>query len=208
MTYVIGLTGGIGSGKSTVATLFQELGATIIDSDIISHDLTQSGGIAIEPIRQAFGNVAIDSHGALNRAHMRKLIFSDADAKLCLEAILHPLINAQLGSQVALITQSNSSPPYLLVVVPLLFEIKGFLDLVQHTLVVDCAEATQLSRAMKRSALDEQTVRAILTTQIPRAERLRRADQIIHNDNGLDTLKQQVTQLHQRYSERGSPSAA
>ena len=208
MTYVIGLTGGIGSGKSTVAGLFEELGVSVIDSDIISHELTQSGGIAIEPIRQAFGDQAIDAHGALNRAHMRKLIFSDVDAKLCLEAILHPLIHVQLSERIALNTQAERALPYLLVVVPLLFEIPGFLDLVNHTLVVDCAEATQLTRAMKRSALDERTVRAILTAQISRVERLRRADQIIHNDDALDTLKQQVIQLHQRYLARGATSAA
>ena len=138
---------------------------------------------------------------------MRKLIFSDVDAKLCLEDILHPLIHAQLSQRIAL-TKAERALPYLLVAIPLLFEKPHFLDLVDHTLVVDCAEATQLTRAMKRSALDEKTVRAILTTQTSRVERLRRADQIIHNDDDLDTVKQQVIQLHQRYLEGGTPSSA
>ena len=195
MTYLVGLTGGIGSGKSTVAALFQKLGATVIDSDAISHHLTQSGGAAIAIIRQSFGDDAIDATGALNRTHMRQLIFSDPAAKLRLEAILHPLIRSRMMEQIA----NASTAPYLLLVIPLLFETKVFLDFVQHTLVVDCAETTQVTRAMLRSGLYEQTVRAIMAVQISRAERLQRADAIIQNDGGLDALQQQVALLHQRY---------
>ncbi len=194
MSYRVGLTGGIGSGKSTVAALFADCGATVIDSDAISHRLTQSGGSAIAAIRAAFGDGYIDTDGALARARMRQQVFSDPAVKLQLEAILHPLIRAQMLAQAG-----ASAAPYLLLVVPLLFEAAGYLGLVQRTLVVDCTEALQVARAMQRSGLDEQTVRAIMATQMPRTERLRRADEFIQNNGSQDDLRRQVEQLHRRY---------
>ncbi|MCX7195115.1 MAG: dephospho-CoA kinase [Proteobacteria bacterium] len=200
MKFRVGLTGGIGSGKSTVASLFKECGVMVIDSDVISHQMTQSGGMAIAAIRTTFGDGYIDASGALNRALMRQLIFSDRAAKLQLEAILHPLIRAQIMVQVdSANTNSTHTSPYLLLVIPLLFETLNYRELVQRTLVVDCAENTQIARTMQRSGLDEQTVRTIMASQISRAERLRLADEIIQNDDGLDTLRQQVDQLHQHY---------
>ena len=200
MTYLFGLTGGIGSGKSTVADLFQKQGVAVIDSDATSHQLTQSGGAAIAAIRQSFGDDYIDASGALNRTRMRQLVFPDPAAKLKLEAILHPLIRTEILHQVSNAISAAVTPPvYILLVIPLLFESSGFLDMVQRTLVVDCEEATQVERAMQRKGLDEQTVRAIMATQISRTERLHRADQIIHNDNDLDSLQQQVAHLHQQY---------
>jgi dephospho-CoA kinase len=196
MNYRIGLTGGIGSGKSTVATLFAECGVRVIDSDAISHSLTQAGGGAIEAIRTAFGDSYIDSSGALDRARMRQLIFSDVATKQHLEAILHPLIRAQMLAQAE---AAAKIAPYLLLVIPLLFETANYRELVQRTLVVDCAEAAQIARAMRRSGLTEQEVRAIMAQQISRAERLRRADDTIQNDAELDTLRLQVAHLHQRY---------
>jgi dephospho-CoA kinase len=200
MIYRVGLTGGIGSGKSTVASLFKECGVLVIDSDVISHQITQSGGIAIAAIRTVFGDDYIDASGALNRVLMRQLIFSDHAAKLKLEAILHPLIRAQILAQVddANINSTLASP-YLLLVIPLLFETLNYRELVQRTLVVDCAETTQIARTMQRSGLDEQTVRTIMASQITRAERLRLADDIIQNDGNLDILRQQITKLHQHY---------
>ncbi|MFZ1766325.1 MAG: dephospho-CoA kinase [Candidatus Nitrotoga sp.] len=200
MIYRVGLTGGIGSGKSTVASLFKEFGALVIDSDVISHQVTQSGGMAIAAIRTAFGDNYIDASGALDRASMRQLIFSDHAAKLKLEAILHPLIRAQILVQID--TANIHSPPaspYLLLVIPLLFETLNYHELVQRTLVVDCAEATQITRTMQRSGLDEQTVHAIMASQITRAERLRLADDIIQNDGDLNILRQRVAKLHQYY---------
>lgn len=200
MKFRVGLTGGIGSGKSTVASLFKECGVLVIDSDVISHQMTQSGGMAIAAIRSTFGDDYIDASGALNRALMRQLIFSDRAAKLQLEAILHPLIRAQIMVQVDNAnTNSALTSPYLLLVIPLLFETLSYHELVQRTLVVDCAETTQIARTMQRGGLDEQTVRTIMASQITRAERLRLADEIIQNDGSLDTLRQQVDQLHQRY---------
>lgn len=194
MSYSIGLTGGIGSGKSTVAALFKECGVTVIDSDAISHQLTQSGGGAIAAIRTAFGEGYIDTGGALDRQKMRQLVFSDPAAKQRLEGILHPLIRARMQAQ----AQAANTPPYLLLVVPLLFE-AGYCELVQRILVVDCAEATQVARAMRRSGLGEQEVRAIMAQQIARSERLRRADDIIQNDGAPNALRPKVEQLHQRY---------
>ncbi len=200
MKFCVGLTGGIGSGKSTVASLFKEYDVLVIDSDVISHQMTQSGGMAIAAIHSTFGDGYIDASGALNRALMRRLIFSDHAAKLQLEAILHPLIRAQIMVQVdSASTNSTHTSPYLLLVIPLLFETRGYRELVQRTLVVDCAETTQIARTMQRGGLDEQTVRTIMASQITRAERLRLADGIIQNDGNLDTLRQQVGQLHQHY---------
>lgn len=195
MTFRVGLTGGIGSGKSTVSALFAECGVTVIDSDTLSHQLTQPGGAAIAAIRAAFGDDYINASGALDRARMRQLVFSDPAAKLRLESILHPLIRSQMLEQA---TTSESSP-YQMLVIPLLFETPSYQKLVQLSLVVDCAESIQLARAMQRSGLDEATVRAIMAAQISRADRLQRADEVIHNDSNLDSLREQVKQLHQRY---------
>lgn len=195
MTRLVALTGGIGSGKSTVAKLFAEHGVTIIDSDAISHRLTQPGGGAIESIRAAFGEDCIDASGALDRARMRQLVFSDTSARQRLEAILHPMIRTQMLAQAEMATSL-----YSIFVIPLLFETGNYLPLVQRILVVDCAETAQITRAMQRSGLSEQEVRAIMAQQISRAERLRRADDIIHNDDGPDALRQQVIQLHQGYT--------
>jgi len=200
MKFRVGLTGGIGSGKSTVASLFKECGVLVIDSDVISHQMTQSGGIAIAAIRTTFGGDYIDASGALDRALMRQLIFSDHAAKLQLEAILHPLIREQIIVQVNNASiNSTLASPYLLLVIPLLFETLSYQELVQRILVVDCAETTQVARTMQRSGLDEQTVRTIMASQITRAERLRLADEIIQNDGNLDALRRQVGQLHQHY---------
>lgn len=200
MIYRVGLTGGIGSGKSTVASLFKDCGVLVIDSDVISHQMTQSGGIAITAIRTTFGDDYIDASGALDRVLMRQLIFSDHAAKLKLEAILHPLIRAQILAQVDNANiNSTLASPYLLLVIPLLFETLNYHELVQSTLVVDCAETTQVARTMQRSGLDEQIVRTMMASQMTRIERLRLADEIIQNDGNLDTLRQQIAKLHQHY---------
>jgi dephospho-CoA kinase len=193
---VVGLTGGIGCGKSTVAGLFAVHGAGIIDTDEIAHHLTQSGGEAIAAIRAAFGKDYITDEGALNRAKMRGLIFSDAAAKQRLELILHPLILEQAKAQL----RQLQSRPYLIAVVPLLAESPAFRQLVQRILVVDCAEDKQIERVTGRSRMTATEVRAIIAQQTPRAERLRLADDVIHNDDGLTNLAGQVAALHERYS--------
>ncbi|MDP2694080.1 MAG: dephospho-CoA kinase [Gallionella sp.] len=196
MSTCIGLTGGIGSGKSTVATLFAEHGAGIIDTDAIAHQLTQAGGEAIAAIRAAFGDESLTDDGALNRARMRALIFSDAAAKQRLEHILHPLIFEQAKAQLPQL----QAKPYILVIVPLLPESRTFRQMVQRVLVVDCDENTQIARVIGRSRMSEAEVRAIIARQTPRAERLQLADDVIRNDAGLDNLAVQVAALHERYA--------
>lgn len=203
MNYVIGLTGGIGCGKSTVASLFQALGIPIIDSDLISHRLTQPDGKAIPPIRDAFGTDTINADGALDRAAMRQKIFADPAARQRLEAILHPLIRFEMLAQ----AQATSPAPYLIMVVPLLFEAKSYRELVQRALVVDCPEATQIARTMQRSSLTEQEVRAIMAQQLPRSERLALADDVIENNGNMDELRAKTLQLHQFYLNRSSGAA-
>lgn len=193
---IVGLTGGIGSGKSTVAALFAEHGAGIIDTDVIAHRLTQADGAAIPSIRAAFGNDYFTGNGALDRAGMRKLIFSDAAAKQRLEQILHPLIFEQAKIQL----RQLRDKPYVIVVVPLLPESRTFRQLVQRILVVDCDENIQIARVTGRSRMTEAEVRAIIARQTPRVERLRLADDVIHNDAGLDSLTGQVAVLQEHYA--------
>lgn len=189
-----GLTGGIGSGKSTVATLFSELGARIVDTDLIAHQLTQTGGTALPAIRREFGDGFMTQSGAMDRAKMRQLVFSDDSAKKRLEAILHPLIREQ--SQ--LLAESKSEAPYTLVVVPLLFESGRYRDWLHQVIVVDCTEQQQIARTMQRSMLTETEVRSIMAQQISRYERLRLADAVIQNDSQLNDLRPQVEELHSR----------
>ena len=196
MSICIGLTGGIGSGKSTVAKLFAEHGAGIIDTDAIAHHLTQADGEAIAAIQAAFGNDYLTGNGALDRKKMRGLIFSDAAAKQRLEQILHPLIFEQAKAQL----RQLQAKPYILVVVPLLPESRTFRQLAQRVLVVDCDENTQVARVIGRNLLTEDEVRAIIARQTPRAERLLLADDVIHNDTGLDSLAGRVAVLHERYA--------
>ena len=194
MSFRVGLTGGIGSGKSTVASLFAGLGVAVIDTDVLSHQLTQPGGAAIAAIRSSFGEDYIDATGALDRAKMRQLVFSDNTARQRLEKILHPLILAQAKSQ------AESSPaPYVLLVIPLLFETDDYQGWLNRTLAVDCPENTQLSRAARRDALSEQAVRAIMARQLPRAQRRQLADDVIENDGSLSDLQAQILPLHRQY---------
>lgn len=194
MPYCIGLTGGIGSGKSSVASIFQDLGATVIDTDEISHELTRAGGAALDAIREQFGGDYIACDGSLARNAMRKLIFDDPSAKKKLEAILHPMIRAAVIARIA-----QTQAPYTLIVVPLLLETGAYGDLISRVLVVDCDESLQISRTMLRSKLDIQEVRAIMAAQLPRQERLSRADDVLKNDGDIAGLRSQAAALHARY---------
>ena len=192
----VGLTGGIGSGKSTVAELFAKHGAGIVDTYAILHCLTHAGGEAIPAIHAAFGGSYLMDDGALDRAKMRALIFSDSAAKQRLEGILHPLIREQAKAAM----QQLSAKPYLILVVPLLPESQAFQQMVQRILVVDCGENTQVERVIRRSRMTEAEVRAIIARQTPRAERLQLADDVIRNTTTLESLNEQVAILHERYS--------
>jgi dephospho-CoA kinase len=191
---VVGLTGGIGSGKSYAAELFGARGAAIVDTDVIAHQLTAPGGAAMAAIRAAFGETVIDSHGALDRAAMRELAFADPAQRKRLEAILHPLIRAESAARVA-----AAEAPYILLVVPLLVESGTYRDRVARVLVVDCSEQTQVDRVVARSGLTPQAVRAIMAAQATRAERLAVADDVIDNDGDVDALRRQVATLDAAY---------
>ena len=194
MMHYYGLTGGIGSGKSTVARLLGELGARVIDTDEISHQLTARDGLAIPEIGETFGANYITAEGALDRARMRQLVFSDPASKMRLQNILHPMILTETKTRALM----PSLAPYTLVVVPLLFESMRYRNWLQRVIVVDCPETEQICRTMQRNGLDETAVRAIMAQQMTRAMRLHLADEIIHNDGDLDALKIEVAQLHQR----------
>lgn len=194
MTFIVGLTGGIGCGKSSASKFFSDLGIDVIDTDVIALKLTQSGGLAISTIQKTFGNSFITPDGALDRNKMRELIFSNSAARLKLEEILHPLI---LKETILQIEQTRS--PYTILVVPLLFETNDYSNIIQRTLIIDCDEQQQLSRTMARSHLSQQAVRTIMATQISRKIRLQKADDIIINDQDIDYLRTQVLRLHHQY---------
>lgn len=194
MPFCVGLTGGIASGKSSAAALFEELGAAVVDTDAIAHELTRPGTSAMAAIRDAFGPAYLAADGSLERAKMRQLVFSDPAAKAKLEAILHPLIRERARARIAAAQQ-----PYVIVVVPLLVETDAYRDLIERILVVDCREELQVARAMQRSQLKESEVRAILAAQLPRTERLGRADDVVDNNGDIEALRQQIQKLHAKY---------
>jgi dephospho-CoA kinase len=196
MAYCVGLTGGIGSGKSAASSRFEALGAAVVDTDEISRTLTAPGGAAIAAIRESFGPQAIGADGGLDRERMRSLVFRDPASRRRLEGILHPLIRSRTQAVIA-----AARAPYVIVVVPLLFETGACLELVRRVLVVDCDEAEQVRRVAARSGLAPEEVRRIMATQLPRAERLRRADDVLHNDGDLEALRAQVERLHAQYLE-------
>lgn len=173
----IGLTGGIGSGKSTVASLLAQLGCVIVDTDAIARALTQAGGTAIPKIIEEFGPESIDDTGALDRPRMRQLAFADPSARQRLEGILHPLIRAETSRQAATVDTGT-----VVFDVPLLVESGRWREQVDKVLVVDCSEATQVARVMSRSGWAADAVRAVLVQQADRALRRRAADAVIFND--------------------------
>ncbi|MBV6475589.1 MAG: Dephospho-CoA kinase [Rhodocyclaceae bacterium] len=201
MTFIVGLTGGIGSGKSAAATLFEQLGATVVDTDAIAHALTAPGGAAIVPIRAAFGDEVIDARGALDRAAMRRKVFADASAKARLEGILHPMIRAEADRRSA-----AARSAYVVLVVPLLVESGGYRSRVQRVAVVDCPEEMQVARVMARSGLSAEDARAIMAAQVDRQARLAVADDVIDNGGELAALRPQVEALHRRYIEMAAVS--
>jgi dephospho-CoA kinase len=192
--FSVGLTGGIGCGKSTVADLFAALGATIVDTDVIAHALTAPQGAAMPAIVAEFGPDFAQPDGALDRARMRTLVFSDATARARLEAILHPRIRAATEA-----AGQAATGAYVIYVVPLLIESGSWRERVTRVLAIDCSEDTQVARVMQRSHLTADEVRAIMATQVTRARRLAEADDVVDNDAGLDVLQKQVQALHERY---------
>lgn len=193
--FAVGLTGGIGSGKTTVADLFAKHGVSIVDTDVIAHCITAPGGAAMPLIEQAFGAQYVASDGALDRAKMRALVFSDDAAKAKLEAITHPLIRAETERE-----REAATGPYVVIVVPLLVESGTWRSRVDRVLVVDCGLETQIARVMRRNALSREQVLAIIARQATREARLAAADDVVVNDDTpFEQLSEEVRRLHRRY---------
>ncbi|MBI1284585.1 MAG: dephospho-CoA kinase [Thiobacillus sp.] len=196
--FTVGLTGGIGSGKSTVADCFAARGVPIIDTDVLARESTASESPALEAIRATFGESVMRADGTLDRAALRRRVFSDVDSRHQLEAILHPLIRHGVER-----ARERLTAPYVLIVIPLLVETAGYRDLLDRILVVDCSEDLQIVRVMARSGLDRDEVEAILAAQAGRADRLAVADDVIDNSGTPEDLDAQVASLHQRYQTLG-----
>lgn len=192
--YVVGLTGGIGSGKSTVADRFVAQGAALVDTDAIAHELTAPGGAAMPALLAAFGPDVATPAGALDRAAMRARVFADACARQRLEGILHPLIRSLAAERCA-----AARAPYVVLAVPLLVEAGNYRERCDRIAVVDCAEEVQIERVMARSGLAADEVRRIMATQSTRAARLAVADDIIVNDGDLAGLYAVIDTLHDKY---------
>ena len=191
---VIGLTGGIGSGKSTVADLFAQLGVPVIDTDKISRQLVQPGQPALSEIINTFGEIT-EHNGQLDRNKLRQLIFEDEKKRAQLEKILHPKIQQEVKTQL-----TNKNHPYTIVVIPLLAE-KGKYPFIDRVLVVDCDEQLQLERAMNRDNQKQTQIENIIRTQASRQQRLDIADDIINNDSDINDLKMAVEQLDSKYQQ-------
>lgn len=200
---IIGLTGGIGSGKSAVTNRFAAQGASIVDTDEIAHSLTTPGGLAIEQIRDTFGDDVITPEGALDRDAMREHVFKDPDARRRLEAILHPMIR-----RISDALCQAAPGPYVVLAVPLLVESASYRERVDRVCVVDCPVEMQVERVRLRNGLDEEQIRAIIATQASRDARRAIADDIIDNAGSLEALHGQVDHLHAHYLERARSKAA
>lgn len=204
MTWTVGLTGGIGSGKSAVADLFAALGVVVVDSDALAHELTGPDGAAMPRIAREFGQTYLQADGALDRKAMRELAFSDPTAKQRLEGILHPMIRDLADQRIAAATAPGASSsyamcPYAMRMVPLLIETGIDPRKVQRVLVVDCPEAAQRERVARRSNLDPAQIQRIMDSQASRSQRLARADDVIDNSGNPAQLPAQVERLHRLY---------
>lgn len=189
----VALTGGIGSGKSAAALEFQKLGAAIIDSDEISHQITSAQGAAIPQIRSTFGDEFIDAHGALSRIKMRELVFNDPHALGRLEKITHPLIK-ELAEKTAL-SAEKQNPSYLIFMIPLLFESSNWQGRFQKIIVVDCSVEQQIERVMSRNQMSRESVLKIIHAQVSRETRLANADYVVSNDDSWEKLRAQVKSI-------------
>ncbi len=201
--FSVGLTGGIGCGKTTVADMFGALGASIVDTDQIAHALTAPQGAAMPALLAEFGADFATPDGALDRAKMRQLVFTDQGARARLEGILHPRIREATAAAAAI-----ASGPYVIFVVPLLIESGTWRERVTRVLAIDCPEEMQVARVMARNGLSEEQVRAIMAAQVTRAQRLAAADDVVVNDDGVDALRPQVERLHAFYVDQARRMAS
>ncbi len=194
MPYVVGLTGGIGSGKSEVANAFAGMGVEIVDADAIAHRLSAPSEQGYAVIVGSFGRAVLTPSGEIDRVRLRRLVFADASARARLEALLHPLIRAEAQRQIG-----GWRGPYGVVVVPLLIERGGLAEIIDRVLVVDCPEEEQVRRVVARSAMSPAEVRAIMATQVDRSRRLAAADDILDNSGARHDIDAMVRDLDLRY---------
>ena len=193
--HIIGMTGGIGSGKTEATKLFTELGVPIVDVDIISHALTARGQATLKEIAQAFGQDILNDDGDLNRTALRKKVFANSEARKSLEDILHPAIfNKTLEA-----LKKNASAPYQILAIPLLFESDRYLEIISRSLVIDSPPEMQIARASKRDGLLEADIQKIIEVQMSRTKRNSLADDLILNDGSIEELRQKIKQLHEKY---------
>jgi dephospho-CoA kinase len=196
-SFSVGLTGGVGSGKSTIGSMLSDCGAALVDADAIAHQLTSTGGAAIDALRDSFGAEAIGSDGSLDRAYMRARVFSDTALRAKLEALLHPMIRTAMREASDRLISDGAA--YVVHVVPLLVEGGRWRDYADRVLLIDCSEATQLARIGARVGIDEVTARKIIAAQATRVERLAAADDVLLNEATLDETAPKVQRLHHTY---------
>ena len=196
--HIIGLTGGIGSGKSEAAKIFSSFGAKIIDLDIIAHDLTTKNALGYSLIIEHFGDDFLNNKKEIDRKKLRKSIFEDKKIKKDIESILHPLILNECQSQI----RELHNVLYLILVVPLLFETSTYLKLINESLLIDCSEKTQIKRVAKRDGGDSKLTMLILKSQVNRNQRITKADRIILNDGSLENLSKKIKQFHEETLKR------
>ena len=202
--FVVALTGGIGCGKSAAAQIFLDLGVPVTDVDVISHELTAAGQPIIDNIRQLFGSEFISADNSLNREAMRTLIFSDGQARLRLNALLHPAILEKAIERLSqhartLQAAEKSETLYQVLVVPLLFDSPKYLSLVDRILVIDCDQETQIKRVKERSHLSRFQILQIINTHTKRNNQLKLADDVILNDGNVEKLRENISVIHQKY---------
>ena len=195
--FSVGLTGGVGSGKSTIASMFSNRGAALVDADAVAHQLTSVGCAAIGALRDAFGDEAIAADGSLDRVYMRARVFYDAVLRTKLEGLLHPMIRSAMNELAD--RQVLEGATYVVRVVPLLVEGGNWRRYADRLLLVDCSDATQLARVRARPGIDDATARRIIAAQATRAERLAVADDVLFNEASLDQMDRRVARLHQTY---------
>ncbi len=204
--FAVGLTGGIGSGKSVVADLLADAGAAVVDADALAHRVTAPGGAAIEPIRARFGSGVLAADGSLDRAAMRRLAFGDPTAKRDLEAIVHPMVRTHALSEA--VAHAKRGAPYIVFAIPLLVESGDWSRRVDRVLVVDCPAAQQVRRVERRSGLERAQIRSIIAQQASRPARLAAAHDVLFNGAGLDSLPPRVARLHCAYLAMAGARAA
>ncbi len=196
--WILGVTGGIGSGKTAATDHFQTLGITVVDADVVAREIVQPGSNALSAIAQHFGQQVISADGTLNRRQLREIVFADPVQRKALEAITHPAIHAELIRQLQMAPSA-----YAILATPLLWE-TGQAKLVHHTLVIDVPEVLQLQRASHRDGSSEEQIKAIMAAQLPREQRLAKADDVISNTGNLTDLHVQIDRLHPQYLQRAS----